>query len=86
MVGSPYICRRRGATQALSGLDPELLALVPKPVSAVLLIFPSSQAVDDSRTSDDSTPEPHPDIIYIKQKVRLLKTPPLFFQKLSVSR
>jgi len=57
------------------GLDPELLALVPQPSKAFLLIFPLNERLEESRKAEDqkiSTEGQHkldPSIIFIKQTI-----------------
>lgn len=57
------------------GLDPELLAMVPAPSKAVLLVFPITEVTEQKRREDDErlAKEPQPDIdptlIYIKQTI-----------------
>lgn len=43
------------------GLDPELLAFVPRPVRAVLLVFPVSQTYEEYRKAADAAYEPSSD-------------------------
>jgi ubiquitin carboxyl-terminal hydrolase L3 len=62
----------------LSSLIPlrQLLVLVPKPVEAVLLVFPITEEFDKIRKSEDErlqeAGQPHldPTLFYIKQTVR----------------
>ncbi|KAG9104920.1 ubiquitinyl hydrolase 1 [Ceratobasidium sp. 370] len=55
------------------GLDPELLAMVPAPSKAILLIFPITEATEQKRKEDDARlakekqPDVDPTLIYIKQ-------------------
>ncbi|KAG9029315.1 ubiquitinyl hydrolase 1 [Tulasnella sp. JGI-2019a] len=58
------------------GLDPELLAMVTKPVKAVLMIFPISPQMEASRKTDDEamrkdglSPNISPHIMFIEQKI-----------------
>jgi len=57
------------------GLDPNLLVLVPKPVEAVLLVFPITEEFDKIRKSEDErlqeAGQPHldPTLFYIKQTI-----------------
>ncbi|KZP01456.1 peptidase C12 ubiquitin carboxyl-terminal hydrolase 1 [Calocera viscosa TUFC12733] len=61
--------------QDVYGLDPELLALVPQPVKAILLLFPNVQAVEDARNADEAKRDPShkdpidPNVIFIKQTI-----------------
>ncbi|EJU03798.1 peptidase C12 ubiquitin carboxyl-terminal hydrolase 1 [Dacryopinax primogenitus] len=61
--------------QDVYGLDSELLALVPRPVKAILLLFPNVQAVEDARSADEakrtaaSSDPIDPDVIFIKQTI-----------------
>ncbi|KAG9081146.1 hypothetical protein FRC07_014619, partial [Ceratobasidium sp. 392] len=55
------------------GLDPELLAMVPSPSKAILLVFPITDATEQKRKEDDARlakekqPDVDPTLIYIKQ-------------------
>lgn len=55
----------------------QLLELVPKPVEAVLLVFPITKEFDEMRKSDDvrlqKDGQPHldPTLFYVKQTVRV---------------
>ncbi|KAG5337580.1 hypothetical protein C0989_009305 [Termitomyces sp. Mn162] len=57
------------------GLDPELLAMVPQPVKAVVLLFPISEALENKRKEEDekikNAGQPHldPTILWIKQTI-----------------
>jgi len=57
------------------GLDPELLALVPVPSKAILLVFPITEATekkrreDDERLAKEGQPDIDPTLIYIKQTI-----------------
>ncbi|KAJ3786523.1 peptidase C12, ubiquitin carboxyl-terminal hydrolase [Lentinula aff. detonsa] len=57
------------------GLDEELLAMVPKPVRAVLLLFPISKTLEAKRREEDekirseSIPSSFSSIIWIKQTI-----------------
>jgi len=57
------------------GLDPDLLNLVPKPVEAVLLVFPITKEFDKIRNSEDERlqkdGQPHldPTLFYVKQTI-----------------
>ncbi|ELU44610.1 ubiquitin carboxyl-terminal hydrolase, family 1 domain-containing protein [Rhizoctonia solani AG-1 IA] len=59
------------------GLDPELLAMVPSPSKAVVLLFPITDATEQKRKDDDerlakeAQPDIDPTLIYIKQTVRI---------------
>jgi len=58
--------------QDVYGLDPELLALVPKPVNAILLLFPNVQAVEDARSTDEAkrtAANIDPGVVFIKQTI-----------------
>lgn len=58
------------------GLDPDLLALVPKPVKAVLLVFPIADTIEGARKAEDARivqeggqPPVDPSLIFIKQTI-----------------
>ncbi|KAG8758823.1 ubiquitinyl hydrolase 1, partial [Ceratobasidium sp. 428] len=57
------------------GLDPELLAMVPSPSKAILLVFPITDATEQKRKEDDARlekekqPDVDPTLIYIKQTI-----------------
>ncbi|KIY52886.1 cysteine proteinase [Fistulina hepatica ATCC 64428] len=57
------------------GLDDELLALVPQPVHAVILLFPITQAYEEARKEEDEIieedgqPFVDPTIVWIKQTI-----------------
>ncbi|KAI0047231.1 peptidase C12 ubiquitin carboxyl-terminal hydrolase 1 [Auriscalpium vulgare] len=57
------------------GLDPELLAMVPRPVKAVILLFPLTGGIDDWRKSEDDRiaaegqPAIDPTVFWIKQTI-----------------
>jgi len=57
------------------GLDPELLAMVPGPSKAILLVFPITDAIEQKRKEDDARlatekqPDVDPTLIYIKQTI-----------------
>ncbi|KZW00032.1 cysteine proteinase [Exidia glandulosa HHB12029] len=58
------------------GLDPELLALVPKPVKAVLLVFPIAETIEAQRKAEDARiaseggqPDVDPSIVFISQTI-----------------
>ncbi|KZT56892.1 peptidase C12, ubiquitin carboxyl-terminal hydrolase 1, partial [Calocera cornea HHB12733] len=61
--------------QDVYGLDPELLALVPKPVKAILLLFPNVQSVEDARSADEAKRDAvnkdpiDANVIFIKQTI-----------------
>ena len=58
--------------QDLWALDEEILAFVPKPVKAVLLLFPSRGALSEAREKEEKDGEGkfEGDIWWIKQTVR----------------
>ncbi|KAF8527315.1 hypothetical protein JB92DRAFT_907678 [Gautieria morchelliformis] len=57
------------------GLDPELLAMIPKPVKAVVFLFPVSESTEAMRHAEDAViesegqPEVDPSVLYIKQTI-----------------
>lgn len=57
------------------GLDPELLAMVPGPSKAIILIFPITDATEQRRKEEDTKlekekqPDVDPTLIYIKQTI-----------------
>ncbi|KZP14110.1 cysteine proteinase [Athelia psychrophila] len=57
------------------GLDSELLAMVPQPVHAVILLFPLTKEMEEKRRGEEAkfasdTPPPvDPGVIYIKQTI-----------------
>nr|GMD78423.1 ubiquitin carboxyl-terminal hydrolase 3-like isoform X2 [Ipomoea batatas] len=52
------------------GLDEELLAMVPKPVYAVLFLYPITSQSEDERIKEDSkTKEPSSGVYFMKQTV-----------------
>ncbi|KIK60321.1 hypothetical protein GYMLUDRAFT_167662 [Collybiopsis luxurians FD-317 M1] len=62
------------------GFDEELLTMVPKPVKAILLLFPITAAIEGKRreedekikadAADETVPKPKPDqVIWIKQTI-----------------
>ncbi|CBQ72137.1 probable ubiquitin thiolesterase L3 [Sporisorium reilianum SRZ2] len=55
------------------GTDPDLLAMVPQPVSAVLLLFPITESVEKLRASENASAQPPPsdsnDILWFKQTI-----------------
>lgn len=63
------------------GLDDELLAMVPQPVHAVLLLFPVTEAYEAKRHKDDEgviesdKPEGDGELLWFKQTVGILPGP-----------
>jgi len=59
--------------QDVYGLDPELLAMVPQPVYALLLLFPISEGYEKHRKQQNETLKANPaqnqDLIYFKQTI-----------------
>ncbi|KAI0080146.1 cysteine proteinase [Panus rudis PR-1116 ss-1] len=57
------------------GLDEELLAMVPQPVKAVVLLFPVTEVIERKRIDEDTHIAEHgqhpidPDVIWIKQTI-----------------
>jgi len=56
------------------GLDPELLEIVPKPVKALILLFPCSDKYEQHRLAEDeklkeNVPEYPKDLFYMKQTI-----------------
>lgn len=54
------------------GTDPDLLAMVPQPVAAVLLLFPITQAMEELRQAENAASQPAPpssDILWFKQTI-----------------
>ncbi|SNX82944.1 probable ubiquitin thiolesterase L3 [Melanopsichium pennsylvanicum] len=60
----------RFAFHDIYGTDPELLAMVPQPVSAVLLLFPLNTAMEQIRASENVSSSPDVDgILWFKQTI-----------------
>jgi ubiquitin carboxyl-terminal hydrolase L3 len=58
--------------QELFSLDEDFLAFVPKPVKAVLLLFPTAGALQQAREAEENDPElkfKGSDVWWIKQTV-----------------
>lgn len=54
------------------GTDPELLAMVPQPVAAVLLLFPITESMEKLRQTENAAAQPAPadsDILWFKQTI-----------------
>lgn len=55
--------------------DPELLDLLPRPVHALILVFPTTEAyerrveVEDSEVKDDLNVEDEEDVVFFKQTI-----------------
>lgn len=65
-----------GFTEIFSIDEPELLAFVPRPSHALLLVFPVSRAYETSRETEDATKEtytgcgPEEPVMWFKQTIR----------------
>lgn len=51
------------------GLDSDLLSFIPRPVRAVVLVFPVSNAYEEYRKKQDSKPHPHSSAVWAQQTI-----------------
>lgn len=51
------------------GLDPELLSFIPRPVRAIILVFPVSKAYEEYRKEQDSKPHPDSNAAWSRQTI-----------------